>query len=47
MSNEVFFFLQIIIDRTVMVNRGVNRWQLTFQFDDFNFAKASAQKIGN
>ena len=28
-----------------MVNRGVNRWQLAFEFDDFDFVKASTKKI--
>ena len=28
-----------------MVNRGVKCWQLAFEFDDFNFAKASTKKI--
>ena len=29
-----------------MVNHGVNRWQLAFEFDEFNFVKASTKKIG-
>ena len=28
-----------------MVNRGANRWQLTFEFDDFDFVKASTKRI--
>ena len=28
-----------------MVNRWANRWQLTFEFDDFDFVKASTTKI--
>ena len=28
-----------------MVNRGANRWRLTFEFHDFDFVKASSKKI--
>ena len=46
MSNEVFLImLQIIIQLNVMVNRGANRWRLTFEFDDFDLVKASTKKI--
>ena len=45
MSNEVFlFYVQIIIRPNVTVNRGVNRWELTFEFENFNYAKVSTKK---
>ena len=28
-----------------MVNRGPDRWLLTFEFDGFDFVKASTKKI--
>ena len=44
MSNKVFlFFLQLIIERKVMVNC----WWLTFEFDEFYFVKALTKKIRN
>ena len=30
-----------------MVNRGVNRWRLVFEFDDFNFVKAPSLILEN
>ena len=48
MSDEVFlFFLQIVIEQNVGVDRGVKRCRLAFEFDDFYYAKASTKTIGN
>ena len=47
MSNDAFFLLQQInIYPNVTVNLWVNLCRLAFTFDDFNFVKASTEKIG-